>query len=196
MYKRYIAGGGGMLLIYLGMIETPEDKDKFEYIYNNYKFKMIEVARRYVNDHALAEDVVHDSFIKIISNLEKIEDVSCSKTFAYIVTVVKNKSIDYLRSEKTKRTDSLDGKEFFIHDNESLPLDLLIEKEGYERLLSCIDELDEKYRAVLELKYIHGLKEKEIADVLNITEKNANVRIYRARKMLINKIEGGAGYDK
>ena len=48
----------------------------------------------------------------------------------------------------------------------------------------CLKLLDEKYRTVLELKYYHGLKESEIADILNIGSKAVNSRIFRAKRML------------
>lgn len=44
--------------------------------------------------------------------------------------------------------------------------------------------LDEKYRLVFELRYLHELTDKEIAGILEISPKTANVRIYRARKKL------------
>lgn len=178
------------MLIYLSLIDTQEEKDKFEEIYNHYKYTMLYVAKSIVKDHLLAEDVVHDSFIKIIEVLDKVNDISCSKTKGFIVTIVRNKSIDYIRKIKQESNTSLEEVEFSLQDDDPIPLDKLINEEGYNKLLEYIDELDEKYRAAIELKYIHGYSEKEISKILDITEKNANIRIYRARKMLINRIEG------
>ena len=51
---------------------------------------------------------------------------------------------------------------------------------------SCkaIEALDEIYRVVFEYKYLHELSDGEIADLLGITKKTVNVRIFRARKKL------------
>ena len=197
LLKLQVITGGGALLIYLSLIDTQEEKDKFEEIYDLYKYTMLYVAKSIVRDQLLAEDIVHDSFLKIIEILDKINDISCSKTKSLIVTIVRNKSIDYIRKIKKESNIALDEVEFSLQDDEPIPLDKLINEEGYNKLLEYIDELDEKYRSVIELKYIHGYSEKEISKILDITEKNANIRIYRARKMLINRIEGEeACYDK
>lgn len=184
------------MLIYLSLIDTKEDKDKFEEIYNHYRYTMLYVSKSIVKDHSLAEDVVHDTFLKIIEILDKIDDVSCSKTKSFIVIIVRNKSIDYLRKMKQENSTNLDDVEFTLRDDDSIPLDKIINEEGYNKLLEYIDELDEKYRAAIELKYIHGYSEREISKMLDITEKNANIRIYRARKMLINRIGRRVENDK
>ena len=70
-------------------------------------------------------------------------------------------------------------------------------KENYDYLISCILELDEAYRVVFEYKYLHQMSDTEIAGLLNISPKLANVRFYRARKklqeMLEKEVAGRAG---
>lgn len=79
--------GGESMLIYLSMIETEEDKSKFVQLYETYKNLMFYVSNRILNDEYLAEDAVHQTFIKIIENLDKIKEVRCHKTKSYIVTM-------------------------------------------------------------------------------------------------------------
>lgn len=178
------------------MIDTEEGKNKFEQIYNMYRYTMLYVAKDILKDQSLAEDIVHDSFLKIIEILDDIEDVFCSKTKSFIVTIVRNRSIDGLRKVKRENYIPLEQIEFSLEDDTPIPLDKIINEEGYNKLLEYIDELDEMYRTVIELKYIHGHSEKEISRILDITEKNANIRIFRARRMLINKIGRDVEYDK
>ena len=65
-------------------------------------------------------------------------------------------------------------------------LDQYLVKESYERILHAIQKLDEIYRVVFEYKYLHELSDREIADLLGVTPKVVNVRIFRARKKLQN----------
>lgn len=61
--------------------------------------------------------------------------------------------------------------------------------------MRCIRSLPDTYRLVCELKYIHGCKEREIADILNLTVKNVSVRIVRGRKKLIHMLREGENND-
>ena len=48
--------------------------------------------------------------------------------------------------------------------------------------------IDEKYKTVLELKYIIGFTDNEIAELLGITKKNVQIRLYRAKNLLRSKL--------
>ena len=60
------------MLIYLQMIESEEDKSKFIEIYNQYKYLMFSVANRILKNEYDAEDAVHQAFVSIIDNLNKV----------------------------------------------------------------------------------------------------------------------------
>ena len=59
-------------MIYLMMIDAEEDKPKFAILYETYRHLMMKVALNVLKDTFLAEDAVHESFIKIAKNMEKI----------------------------------------------------------------------------------------------------------------------------
>ena len=85
------------MMIYLQMIDTPEDRSKFEQIYMEYRSMMFHIANRILTNEQDAEDAVHEVFLKIAENIEKIGQPKCPKTLGYIVTIVENKSIDLYR---------------------------------------------------------------------------------------------------
>ena len=60
------------MLIYMAMIDSPNDRDKFERIYHKYRFLMLNVAKKILTNHHDAEDAVHQAFISIIENIDKI----------------------------------------------------------------------------------------------------------------------------
>ncbi len=67
------------MLVYLSMIDTPEDRDKFERIYIQYRNLMYHVAYGILGNHFDAEDAVHQAFVAIIRNLQKIGEINSPK---------------------------------------------------------------------------------------------------------------------
>ena len=67
------------MLIYLAMIDSDADKSKFEIIYNSYKNLMLYQANKILGDTNDTEDVVHESFLKIIKIIDEIEVAKCPK---------------------------------------------------------------------------------------------------------------------
>ena len=84
------------MIVYLQMIETNEDKSKFEEIYQEYRNLMYYVAYKRMQHEQDAEDVVHHVFVKIAENIKHIEPVS-PKTKQLIVTMVDNRVTDIFR---------------------------------------------------------------------------------------------------
>lgn len=62
------------MIIYLQMLETPEEKSKFEQLYLEYKGLMFHVAYEILHNEQDAEDAVHQAFVKIAENIKKIDD--------------------------------------------------------------------------------------------------------------------------
>ena len=77
-----------MLMMHLSLIETQEDKSKFEELYYHYRKNMYLCAKRILKNEILAEDAVHDAFIRIIKYLKEIEDVRSDQTKNLIIVIV------------------------------------------------------------------------------------------------------------
>lgn len=69
-----------MLPIYLSMLDGDDEKSKFESLYLTYRKLMFHVANGILNDEGLAEDAVHQAFLKILKNFDKVGEISCHKT--------------------------------------------------------------------------------------------------------------------
>ena len=80
------------------MIDSEEDKTKFEQIYLKYRGLMFYVAMKILRNEHNAEDAVHKAFLSILENLDKISNVECPKTQSYIVIIVERKAIDIIRT--------------------------------------------------------------------------------------------------
>ena len=67
------------MLIYLQMIETPEDRSKFETLYEEYRDVMYAVAKKILRNNMDAEDALHQAFVNIAENMEKILNLCVQK---------------------------------------------------------------------------------------------------------------------
>lgn len=171
-----------MLALYMTLLEEERDRETFFRLYQKYYNKMMAVARQYFpDDQKGAEDAVHESFLKMIENFSKISEISCEKLPGYIVTIVKNQSIDILRKQKR-----------LVLNDDWTPYERAAEQapeDGYGRLVALIRAMPETYRAVLEMRFVLEMEYREIAKVLGITESAAASRVNRGRKLLMEKLE-------
>lgn len=169
-----------MLAFYLSLVDNLSDKEKVERIYTKYYGLMMYVALGYIQDDA--EDVVHDSMLRIIKNIDKIDISDERKTKAFCVTIVRNKAIDCIRKESKDKVSYDD--EIMTENKNGLYLDFSQINETYRILYEALESLSEKYKTVCTLKYVNGLKEREIAEVLDLSEKTVNQRIFRGKQIL------------
>lgn len=170
------------MLIYLSLIDTEDGKCKFEEMYNSYKKTMFYVANDILKDNLQAEDVVHTSFIKIINNLDKIEEVHCNKTKGFIVTITRNTAIDFYRKNKRE-------KEKIEKIKESQKISENIEVDTIDDIQRAILKLPHKYKSVFSLKYYQGLDYEEISELLDIKESSVRSRISRGKDKLKKILE-------
>ena len=151
--------GVRIMLIYLQMIETPEEKSKFEQIYLEYKGLMFHVAFDILHNESDAEDAVHQAFVKVAENIRKIGDPVCPKTQSYIVTIAEHKAIDqYRKNQKNQVVELLDD----IQGTET-------HYEGDNSLTKYILMLPARYREMILLRYHHGYSVREIASMMDIS---------------------------
>ena len=167
------------MLIYLAMIELEEDRRKFEQLYITYKQTMFYVSNRILGDEYLSEDVVHQAFLRIIDNLDKIDKIDCHKTKGFIVVIVENIAIDFYRKRKRENSISFDEVEIYIEDVMNDNNCILNDVE------TAILKLPINYSTVLRLKFSQGYSNKEISEILRISEDNVRQRISRGRKRLV-----------
>ena len=169
------------MLIYLSLLDSEEEISKFELIYSTYKKQMYYTANNILKDSHLAEDAVHNAFLRIINNLEKIEDINSHKTKGLIVIVVKNVSIDIYRKNKKERDNTI-----FIDDLDDINGYDEINKNDIGDLEIAISKLPENYKQVFLLKFSHELTDNEISEILDIKPDNVRKRISRGREKLKN----------
>ena len=178
------------------VIENDTDRSKATEIYLKYYSTMIYVAKSILNDQASAEDAVSEALIKIIRNIEKINDISCYKTRCYIVIIVRNTALNLLKKQ-TSRVSNLDDNYEDISDSDISLLDNFVSEESYQTIIKAIRSLPESLSDVLYLSTINDFDNKKISKILNLSYDVVKMRLSRAKKA-IRKIlkEKGDGYGE
>ncbi len=178
-----------MLAFYLSELETKDDKEKFEQIYLSYGKEMFAIANRILRDRESAEDAVQDAFVRIMRNLDKIQDIYSKRTANYIRVIVKNRALQIYRQYR-RREVTVEDYHFFLEVPDSFQdVEGQFErKEQADILAGMVLSLPDKYREVLYLYYYNELPYAQIAGILDTTEVNVRQIARRARKILEERL--------
>lgn len=159
------------------------DENKLVALYEKYYHVLLYVAVGYLKDHQLAEDMVQETFIKVADRLSAVQEVSSKMTKYFLITIVRNKCIDYIRKMKRMPEIVLEDWELGMEGCDQ-PLEQVVRQETLRELNIMIDQLEDSYKIPLKLRYIEGLSNQEIAEKTHLSANLVAVRINRAKKML------------
>lgn len=168
----------------------PSDKEKFDTLYYTYRNMVYRYAYNILKANDLAEDAVQETFLRILKNLHKISDIECSKTKNFLVTCVKRVSITiYNERHKTETEDWDEYSEILPTNEQDSVWETVSRQISQEQLVHLLKQLPEAYQILVVYKYAYGWSYKDIASLLNISEKNVSVKLYRAKSRLIKLIQ-------
>lgn len=142
--------------------------------------KLFRFALGIVKDKAVAQDVVQEVFIKIWETMDSYSHVT--NWGAWSMRLVKNKSIDKLRS-KHNRVSDID-MHYDLKDNTISPYKVTEGNDTMSWLEKLMENLPETQRMVMKLRDIEEFKYQEIADALEISLDQVKVNLFRARKKM------------
>lgn len=144
------------------------------------KDKLYRLALRITLDSAEAEDVVQDTMIRVWNKREEWPQFESIE--AYCLTVARNLAID--RSQKMEAQNVELTPETHEMPDVLTPYEQLAQDEQMKIIHRLVSELPEKQRTIMQLRDIEGRSYKEIADVLQITEEQVKVNLFRARQKI------------
>lgn len=146
-------------------------------IWESFSNKLKRFIKSKVNNKSDAEDILQEVFLKIHKNINTLDDKN--KLPAWIYSITRNSITDFYRKKGgVKKVPYLDNINYI---DESIPDEIRNIKDC---LKSFINNLPEKYRSALELSDIQGLRQKEVADLLEISLPGVKSRIQRGRAMI------------
>ena len=167
-----------MLILYLQMLDTPEEKVRFEEIYLKYRSIMFHVADNILHNDQDAEDAVHNAFVRIIKKFSRFQNTVVKDLAPQVIVIARNEAISLQR--KKKDTVPLEDWDSFAETAESV--------SDYHALVEMFTRLPLTYRAALEMKLL-GYSDGEIASKLGLSKTAVSTRISRGRQLLRSIVE-------
>jgi RNA polymerase sigma-70 factor (ECF subfamily) len=183
----------------------------FEQLVSEYGPAMLRVARIYVRDRAVAEEVVQETWLAVLNGIGSFEGRSTLKTWIFRILANRAKT----RAEREGRTRPLssladagaeageptvDPDRFFGPDHprsayqwaappRAWPQDRVLERETLELIQRTIESLPDLQREVIRLRDVEGWEAKEVAEALQISDANQRVLLHRARSRVRAALE-------
>lgn len=179
------------MIIFCDMIDNPQDREKFDIIYDTYKSSLYKLAYSIAKNQCDAEDIIQISMIKLINVLYKIpkDEIMSFSCRGLLISIVRNTSFDLLRR---RRHIPIPVETLYDPATLASAEDIYIQSEELKTVIKYIDELPENHREVLRLRIFYQLSSKETAEIMCISEANVNTMLGRARKQLYKKYEENA----
>lgn len=157
------------------------DVGAFNDLVSRWEGPLYKFVYRYLGDAEGARDICQEAFIRAYSNLDGFR--GNAKFSSWLYQIALNLCRSQFRRRKARPTVSLEEEEQERHlklvpDGRKLPEDSAIINERARALRSALEELPEAQRTVIILKEYHGLKFREIAEILDAPESTVKSRLY------------------
>lgn len=170
------------------------DDSALNIIMSRYKKRLFSFIYRYIPDEEIAYDVLQETFIKLYFNANKYN--SSYRFSSWLYQIALNLCRDHARKHGRKITMSLDAalneQDGSYHDviaaNQPNAEDISISRNELAQVESEIQKLPHKLKTALILYTVEEHSQEQCAEMLNTTQKTVETRVYRARKILTDKL--------
>ena len=168
------------------------DSIAYEKLVKLYQNKVYNTCYSFLKQSDIAEDQTQEVFILIFNSIAQFEEKSSLKTWIYRITV--SRCLDYLRSQNRQKRKSTGLISLFglaqeiPANNDFTPYEHLENKEYAKIIADTLDEMKGKYKTAFVLKYMEGLSQKEIAQIMECSEKAVEGILARAKIILKEKL--------
>ena len=168
------------------MIAEPDETEKglgggsdtsFALLVEQYHGKVLRFIGRYIRSRQDAEDLTQDTFVKAFRYFHRYDSQYAFSAWLY--TIARRTVYNHNRSAR-----EMSPLEFDIADGASSPSDEAEKADSSQSIWNAAKKLKADYREALVLKYVEDLSVKEIASVMNKTQRNVKIMLFRARNQL------------
>ncbi|MCI5818701.1 MAG: RNA polymerase sigma factor [Prevotella sp.] len=137
------------------------------------------LALRITLNREEAEDIVQDTLIKVWNKRDEWQDIKSIE--AYSLTICRNLSLDRIKraGNDTQQINEGEHTDTVISIN---PYERIVQKDSIEQVKHIIDGLPEKQKSCMQLRDFEGKSYKDIANIMDISEEQVKINIFRARQ--------------
>jgi RNA polymerase sigma-70 factor, ECF subfamily len=160
---------------------------RFDALVRKYADDLLRFGIWLSGDHALANDLVQETFLRAWKSLDSLKDVNAAKS--WLITILRR---EHARTFERKRLPMTDIDNVTVADQIDLPPE---ERMEIDLMRQALMALDSKYREPLTLQVVMGLSITEIAQQLQLSESAVMTRVFRAREKLKTLMNPDQGRD-
>lgn len=164
---------------------------ELEILWKVYYFRFVMFAMRYVHQNDVAEDMVTDSFLKLFSQMEKIQQSTSS---AWMYLTIRNTCIDHIRSQNRhsrihnrllKEAETVEYPKMEEESDQFMEV-AIIKSEVCELLSEEMKKCTSRQQEIISLRIFEGMDTKNIANNLNISMDTVRTILFRFKHRLKN----------
>jgi len=166
-------------------------QDAFGVLVERYQKPIFNFIYRFYGNYELAQELTQETFLRCYQFLKSYDPDRKFSTWLY--TVAKNLCIDELKKQRAAHEvpledvlPAVDAKDAEGACEKNQQLECIRREEDF-RLLEALQELPAAARTVLLLHYFQGLSYQEISEMLGLPVSTVKIRIFRAKKALLEK---------
>ena len=170
------------------------DSGAFEELVRRYRRRIFSYVRSAIGSPQDAEEVTQDVFVKVYRAAHRFNAKYSFKTWLY--TIVSNTCKNKLRSRARHQAGlSLDDEDrpVVTASPAASPLEVYRHNIEIQEVRDAIDSLPARYKQVLHLRYVEGLRYKEIGKALGLSLGNVEARIFRGKEKVRQKLRRASG---
>ena len=189
-----------MIMYIIAEIENETDQQFMLSLYETYKPIIFGTARKYVSDSFAVEDLVQESFLKLIPKVSTLKGLQRCKLDAYVVYTVRNTSFNYLRKKANERQyvtfDDLDDLIGILRTSERYVEEAFAQSEKKVQVRRILAKLPERDQEVLIRKYYLKQNDQEISVAYGCKPGSIRMILTRIRRRVFDIMnEEGITYE-
>jgi RNA polymerase sigma-70 factor (ECF subfamily) len=163
-------------------IQFNNDESAFNALYKQQIVKLYRFAYSFIADKEASEEIVNDIFLKVWLSRHSLDTIRNIQVYLYVA--VKNACLNHVRSNVSKQKWQLNLSESFYFHLSVDPSQLLINKELQKKIVKAIDDLPPRCRLIFKMVKEDNLTSKEVAEILNLSNKTVFAQLSIALKKL------------
>ena len=163
------------------------DSEALNQLYMEAKPRLLAICRQFTKEESVAEDLLHDAFVVIITSLDKLKD--SSKLDAWMSSIVHNVGYQYQKHLAKEQaaiqqmaTESKGQLLDSAQDQATWPYGSL--SPDYDEVQSLVAQLPQGYQQIFRLSVFEGLSHQEIGQLLGIAPHSSSSQLSHAKRML------------
>lgn len=180
-------------------MEDNDDRAFMEQLYIEHKGLMYGIAITYLRNREDAQDAVNDAIIRLIHKVSELRGKDRSVLRPYIVSTMKRTALNIIKKNKTvrERVRNVEVEEIDAYADQKADVDTAVVANCKSaELRKAIEQLTDRERTVLRLKYFEGWSDADIAQWLGLAESSIRVYLVRARRHMYEILRGQGFEDE